>query len=504
MGRSPFNTAFSAGERSFNFESLLDTESDVKTSIYHFLVWKSNMGLMDHPIFKHLTEAKWELYGEQPTKKSFWFLGVYSLWWTGLYMLQESYIYTHEPGEDDETREEESLELKYVHMIHLVVYIGAFIGYLHRLKTNCMRMYQRYKYFLFIKDLISSINDNESAYIHPKGKHLIDDTSNQAQDKKMTFFNDIRRAPSLVIDMVVDNMLAMYFFIKIWSMLNQNVKNIESIIGAIVIIFLWTNTFLKLQITKKIGPFVIFMKYVPRDLGTVTTMFITLFAPAFLVFYKTIFVKKGRQLEENEALEDAADEVLNRSRRAAAKGGGGSGGNGGPMDLLGSFFAVLRMVLVDYEYEDGLARSDPPLWWMTMSLVWIIVSSVIVLNLMIAVMADSYSRIYERSEISSRFHRAQTICDIEKRMNSKELGQVVDKMVEMSPIRILFDPVCDRDKMEIVAAKVNLLSNKMARLEGTIHNRLFMNLKRRLDFIEAKANIQSFKPTTGAPFFTYK
>ena len=139
-----------------------------------------------------------------------------------------------------------------------------------------------------------------------------------------------------------------------------------------------------------------------------------------------------------------------------------------------------------------------------MSLVWIIVSSVIVLNLMIAIMADSYSRIYESSELYSRFHRAQTICDIEKHMAAKELSCVVDTMVEQGPIKILFDPVCDREKIEIVAAKVNLLTTKMARMEGIIHNRLFMNLKRRLDFIETKANIQSFKPTTGATFFTYR
>jgi hypothetical protein len=161
------------------------------------------------------------------------------------------------------------------------------------------------------------------------------------------------------------------------------------------------------------------------------------------------------------------------------------------------------MVLADYEYDDGLSRSDPPLWWMFLSLAWIIVSSIVVLNLMIAVMADSYTRIYERSEITSRVRRAEAIADIEKGMGSEELAKAIRGIKEKSPVKILFDPVYDRNKIEIMDAKVQVLMVKLNQLEQTVNNRLFINLRRKLEFIEGKVNIQSKKSTTAAPSISY-
>ena len=491
-----------SGERYYHLQRLLETESDIKTSLFQFLVWQGNLGVIEHPVFKHLTEAKWELYGLKPTKNTFVFLGFYSILWIGLYMLDQESV----NSEADETGAEE----KYVHIGHLCIYFLSIVGYLIRLKINCRILHRRHKYLMYIKILKKDMHDSEAAFIHEKGKHLIDETSKEDDKAKMTFINDIKRAPSVIIDLIVDHVLLLYFVINISSLFNSDVLRFEKIVGAIAIICLWTNNFLKLQITKKIGPFVIFMKYVPTDLWTVCTMFITLFMPAFLVFYKTIFTKRGLKVNEedlhvHDLHEQEGDGVAgDRVRRGAAKGGNGGGQlSYEPLNVIGSFFAVLRMVLVDYEYEDGLSRSEPPLWWMIISLFWIIVSSIIILNLMIAVMADSYTRIYERSEISARVRRAQTICDIEKKMDSRELGKATQAVMSLSPIKITFDPVCDRDKMEIVSAKVQLLTKKMNKLEHTINQSLFLNLKRRLDFVETKINIQSYKPTTSAPFFRY-
>ena len=103
-----------------------------------------------------------------------------------------------------------------------------------------------------------------------------------------------------------------------------------------------------------------------------------------------------------------------------------------------------------------------------MSMVWIVVSSILILNLMIAIMADSYTRIYERSEISARVRRAQTLCDLEKAMDNNILLAATKDMIDRSPIKITFDPVCDRDKIEIVNAKLLHLTKKMNTLEHTL------------------------------------
>ena len=465
-------------------DDILATEADIKTSLFQFLVWQGNLGIVEHPVFKHLTEAKWVLYGEKPTKKMFGCLAIVSIIWTGLYMITETFS---------------TNEIKYIHYFHLAVYVAALMCYLLRLRVNTMLMRRRHTFLMHIRKVMTSMDKSEASIMHSKGQHLMRAAREAGTTEKLTFINDIKKAPSLITDLIIDHILLIYLIIKVLSNFNSVVASIENIFGAIAIICLWTNTFLKLQITKKIGPFVIFMKYVPADMWTVCTMFITLFMPALIVFYKTIFTKDGTKAPVEEL-----EELEGRERRAAAKGGSGGGGdNFAELDFIGTFFAVLRMVLADYEYEDGMSRSVPPAWWMIISLVWIVVSSIVVLNLMIAIMADSYTRIYERSEITSRVRRAETIADLEKRMGSEELTQAIEDIKVISPIRILFDPVCDRDKMEIVDAKVKVLYKKMTRLEQTVNNKLFINLKRRLDFIETKVNIQSFKPTTAAPFFRY-
>ena len=483
------------GERFYNLKSIIDTEHNTKTSFFQFLVWQRNLAVIEHPVFNYLIEEKWKDYGDKPTRNHFVFIYLYSFAWTGLYMTSNSY--------DGHLFNSEDM---FTHALQLVLYVSSVAGYIYSMRANSLLMRGRHVFMLHICEVLRRMYQSEEGLMHPKGLHLLKVAKKGSSTRHLTFVNDIKKAPALAADMVLDQILLLYLVIKILSVLSSaNLASVENLYGACAIICLWTNTFLKLQITQNIGHFVVFIKCVPTDLYTVTIMFATLFAPAFLVFYKTIYVKQG--VDPGEMLDDAGDDVLDRVRRAA-KGAKGSKGSGSadlsPRNVLGTFFVVLRLVLVDYEYEDGLHRSEPPFWWMIISLVWIVVSSIIVLNLMIAIMADSYSRIYERSAISARVRRAQTIVDLERKMGREDLSGACERISQRSPIKVEFDPVCDRDKAEVVTAKVGLLTRKVSKLEQTVNNQLFVNLKRRLDFIETKVNINSYKPIKGSLFFQYK
>ena len=51
---------------------------------------------------------------------------------------------------------------------------------------------------------------------------------------------------------------------------------------------------------------------------------------------------------------------------------------------------------------------------MFLSVIWIYLSCVVVLNLLIALMADSYSRIFEKAELYARIDRARFIIEFER------------------------------------------------------------------------------------------
>ena len=214
-------------------------------------------------------------------------------------------------------------------------------------------------------------------------------------------------------------------------------------------------------------------------------MFLALFAPAFLVFYKTIYVKGGY---DQIAMTKSDD----RERRAA-KPGGGSGVEIEVQDLEGiniltTFFRVLRMVLGDYDYDDGIIRSNQvlirPIWWMIISLVWVVVSSVLVLNLLIALMTDSYQRIFETAELAARIQRAQFICDEEKGMLKGTLRNFTKTLATDQPLKEFFDPVCDRDRVSVVEERIKGLNGRLSKLEGLVEDRLSSFLMTKLSFIE--------------------
>ena len=420
-------------------------------------------------LFSHqLTDAKWEKYGAGPAKRDFFFLGVYQLVWLGVYMLGSLPVQGSFSGP---------------HYSHTTVYVVGILMVLYRLRTNFSALYRRYTYCVFVRRLVAVTDLYEQNVVHPKGQHLID--RNMDKSEPINFVDDLKRAPTLIIDFLIDFCLLLYVPLKICSFFYPHLSRIENVCGACVAMILWVNGFYKLQITKRIGPFVVFVKYAQSDLKKVSMMFLALFAPAFLVFYKTIYVKGGY---DQIAMTKSDD----RERRAA-KPGGGSGVEIEVQDLEGiniltTFFRVLRMVLGDYDYDDGIIRSNQvlirPIWWMIISLVWVVVSSVLVLNLLIALMTDSYQRIFETAELAARIQRAQFICDEEKGMLKGTLRNFTKTLATDQPLKEFFDPVCDRDRVSVVEERIKGLNGRLSKLEGLVEDRLSSFLMTKLSFIE--------------------
>ena len=373
------------------------------------------------------------------------------------------------------------------HYSHSAVYFVAVLMLLYRLKMNSSALFRRYRYCVFVLRLVTVTDLYEQNVVHPKGQFLIDRNRAKSAQDPISFANDLKRAPTLIIDFLIDFCLLLYLPLKITSFFYPSLSKIENVCGACVVMALWVNGFYKLQITKRVGPFVVFMKYAQSDLKKVSMMFMALFVPALLVFYKTIYTKGG----DDQIASPHHHDILKVKRAAKPKGGGGE-----EIDLedlkginiLTTFFRVLRMVLGDYDYDDGIVRSNQilirPLWWMVISLVWVVVSSVVVLNLFIALMTDSYQRIFETAEIVARIQRAQFICDQEKAMSLKQLRSLTDTLAASQPLKEFFDPVCDRDRVNVVEERIKALSGRLSRLEELVEDRLSTFLMTKLSFVE--------------------
>ena len=454
------------GERYYKLDRMLGSSSDTNTSFYHYLVWLANMGLIEHPMFERLTAAKWEMYGKARANIKLSFVGLYLFVWSLLYVMRYR----------DFMRK--GFTFTFADAFYLMVLFASMGAYVWRSRQNLKLLRQRYGYTAFLNDLFDATYQQELSNLHFKGKRMDLFLTRKYGQKQITIFDDVKSSPAVLLDFVVDNLLMIYLVLNLscsifgnldkdpnqLGQINESERPLKGpagyvtcvdIYGAVSIMALWITCFFKLQITKKVGPFVVYMRYCGKDLSTIATMFVALYIPAFCVFLKTTYT--------NDSWYEA-------------------------------MFLVLRMVLIDYDYDKGLKNKDvPDIWWMFLSMGWIVVSSVIVLNLLIALMADSYSRIYETAELYARIERARFIMEYERTVPSKRMDEFNDRIRMDSPQIVTFDPVCDRDKVSVIEETVEALTKKFDKLEKHIENKILKELNHRLDTIDQSLTLYSFR-----------
>ena len=132
---------------------------------------------------------------------------------------------------------------------------------------------------------------------------------------------------------------------------------------------------------------------------------------------------------------------------------------------------VIRMVIVDYDYDGGKdAVHMYPIWWMIVSLLWIFLGSIVVLNILIAVMSESYSDIMEKTgPLMARMERARAIARYERGMGADQLEEQYEVITtKCSPVIVKFDPVTDRETIDIVKEDVIQLRHKLNQMDEKI------------------------------------
>ena len=446
------------GERYFMLDRMLGSTGDTNSSFYHYLVWLGNMGLVEHPIFERLTNAKWEIYGKKRANINFGFLSIFLSIWTVLYILPHGDVN----------------EIKKTDAFTFVIAVLSFSVYVMRCINNLKLLRKRYTYTTYLSNLFESTYKREKKHLHFKGRRLETFLKKKYGSKNITFFDDVKSSPAVLLDFLVDNLLLIFLILRLITFTVGRDRSDPSsfgrmqpqekptrlidrvdLYGAVVMLLMWLTCFFKLQITKSVGPFVVYMRYCGNDLSTIGAMFIALYIPATCVFYKTVYLDTNWH------------------------------------DTL---FLVLRMVLVDYDYAEGRESTPIDLWWTVYSICWIIISSVIILNLLIALMADSYTRIYETAELYARIERARFIIEYERTIPKAKLELYDDRIRTLySPQIVTFDPVCDRDKIAVIEETVENLSKKFDKLENFVETRIMNQLQRRLDNIDQNLTLYSYR-----------
>jgi hypothetical protein len=121
------------------------------------------------------------------------------------------------------------------------------------------------------------------------------------------------------------------------------------------------------------------------------------------------------------------------------------------LSLMDSLFMTFRLLLADFDWDHIESGSDFPVWTILMFIFVIILTSIILLNLLIAMFSSTYSNTIEHATMQWRLQWAKTIIRMEKQLSLKqlktleilyprsELVTVVDKQQEEDRVSNILD-----------------------------------------------------------------
>lgn len=141
---------------------------------------------------------------------------------------------------------------------------------------------------------------------------------------------------------------------------------------------LWLRLFKFLRAFRSLGPFIVIITKMGRDVTIFMIIYIVIFIPFCLAFY-IMFGEKGIETMTS------------------------------PYELV---FTCFRMIMVDDYNFDGMYEKDPVMAYLLVAL-HLFVSAVLMINLMIALLSDSFQRVYDNAQEESLLQQAESILSFE-------------------------------------------------------------------------------------------
>merc|ERR550537_758878 len=173
----------------------------------------------------------------------------------------------------------------------------------------------------------------------------------------------------------------------------------RGILLSVTLVIVWLKMFKYCRVLKTLGPFCVIIASLPKDFMKIALVYVILYVPMVCTFFHFFC---GPYDEEYYEDQEDFDPALYGT-------------------LPQTFFTVFVYTLVgDYGYETLKLVTDHRGQYFPFTQIliayWILVSAVLLLNIFIALMSDTFARVYENAQIVSQFERAAMIVSIENKL----------------------------------------------------------------------------------------
>ncbi|XP_069127944.1 uncharacterized protein [Argopecten irradians] len=202
---------------------------------------------------------------------------------------------------------------------------------------------------------------------------------------------------------------------------SEDLARLHISVMALTIIMLWVRLAKCARPFSLIGPFIVILSHMLNDLLRFAFLYLEFFLPYVCAFW---MIFGGNRV----AYADRHDPNANATITVA-----------GFEDFNAVLFTMFRLTLVDeYQYDD-LKLIDPV---MTDILVgtWLALSAIICLNLFIALLSDTFQRVYDNAQANAIMQKAITCLNFWDGMSTKNRNRFLDYIAkECSPLQEYYD-----------------------------------------------------------------
>ncbi|XP_052106827.1 transient receptor potential cation channel subfamily A member 1-like isoform X3 [Mytilus californianus] len=225
---------------------------------------------------------------------------------------------------------------------------------------------------------------------------------------------------------------------------------------AVTIILLWLRLMKNVRCFSLLGPFIVMLTHMLKDLVRFTFLYLEFFIPFVFAFY---MIFGGNKVAYSGNVVVKADNVT----------------VSGYEDFNSALFSLFRLTMVDDYDFDNMLIIDPLMARLLVGL-WLALSAVLCLNLFIALLSDTFQRVYDNAQANAMMQKAQSIISFWEGMSHSSRDKFLHYIsANCSPLKQYYD-------------------DDMTDADGEDLTKVTIQIKEQLDDLEEKWS-ESFKPS---------
>ncbi|ELU06894.1 hypothetical protein CAPTEDRAFT_184604 [Capitella teleta] len=195
--------------------------------------------------------------------------------------------------------------------------------------------------------------------------------------------------------------------VDIWAHTNF-VARLHIQIMAVTIIVIWLRLMKNARAFSTLGPFIVMLGHMFSDILKFFALYLEFYIPYACAFWMLFGGEKTPP--EFQGTPEAANNTIIVD---------------GYKDASSLLFSLFRLTLVDdYDY-DGMKAVDPVMADILVG-TWLALSAIVMLNLFIALMSDTFQRVYDNAKANAVMQKAITILSIEENMGRKRRDKFLE------------------------------------------------------------------------------